>query len=280
MNTRLMKAVCLAMVAAFAPWLGAADARAQALPATLAGSWASPNCADSKQIMIINSAGILTFLQGESSTFVMFSSFTDVPEVEADGTIRATTFNPNERKRTTASFRITNGRLNGVMERCQQVPPSIRWPYGEAIAGFRAMGQAAETFRTRGSGPTIDLVFNALDVSGDRALSQGEIARLMRILGFFGGYLSQTTELVDGEDVIMPSVVTGVFGPLAASTLIGNFDYDDDGRLSMAELLQDRGDGMDLEVAAAALRPAAVQHALQSLAASVPGLLPLLGAMR
>lgn len=258
----------------------ASGAQAQTFPETIAGSWSSPNCTNSERVMVINPGGILEFLPLGTSTFVRFSGFAEVPVTEAGGTIRAIRVSPNEQERTPVTFRIIEGKLNGTMERCQQVPASIRWLYGEAIAGFQLLGQALGTFRTQGSGPAIEAVFNGLDVSQDRALSEGEVARLLRILGFFGGYFAQKTALVRSEDVMMPSVVIGLFGPLTAATLIGNLDYDDDGRLSMAELLQDRGEGVELEAAAAALQPAAVQQLLQSLVASVPGLLPVIRSLR
>ncbi len=92
--------------------------------------------------------------------------------------------------------------------------------------------------------------WNVADVSGDGELSVAEITRILRIIAGEVAHQSYVEEhwkfwagqRPDGppepnEGVVVVGVAT--VGPVMSHSLIANFDYDDNGRLSRAEVLND-----------------------------------------
>ena len=99
----------------------------------------------------------------------------------------------------------------------------------------------------------IDEVWGIADVSGDDQLSIAEITRMLRIIS---GKLAHRDYVIEYEKYqsspsskkkpsppkSQESVVvfgTAAVGPVVSHALIGNYDYDDNGLPSKAEILQD-----------------------------------------
>jgi YD repeat-containing protein len=77
------------------------------------------------------------------------------------------------------------------------------------------------------------------DVSGDGLLASAEIARLLRGAAWVLAVQEGAT-----QDVLVGAVGAGALaGILSARLLVESLDYDGDGRLSAAELTQDRAAG-------------------------------------
>lgn len=254
----------------------ASDVRADV--SDIMGIWAEPDCTTGQRVKLINGLGILDFVPVGDAIQLQINMFEGEPRVSAEGTVQATVVNSNIQQKFEIELAIEDGRLDGVMERCNQAPPAVQWVYGEALAGFNLAGRMAIICADEGSAPCLYALFEFVDVSGDASLSQAEVARMFRIVGFYVGYFSQPKALVSSKEVLLPVAVAGAFGPLAAETAIKGMDYDDNGRLSLEELLQDRGDIGGLEAATLALEPAAVQGMLQVAAAAIPPLMQMLGA--
>jgi hypothetical protein len=255
-------------------------AHADVFTDTVAGIWAEPDCATGKRVKILNALGILDFVPVGSDIHLQVTTFSNAPTASATGVLQATVVNANIRQQFAIELPVENGRLNGTMERCADAPTAVQWIYGEAIAGFNGAGRAL-TICGGDAGPAcLRSLFDVVDVTGDGSLSRAEVARLLRIGGFFAGYFAQPKALVASQEVLIPTAVAGAIGTVGAAAIIGNMDYDDDGRLSMEELLQDRGEGAGLEAAASALEPAAAQAILQSIAAALPGIAQMIGAYR
>jgi hypothetical protein len=121
--------------------------------------------------------------------------------------------------------------------RCPVAPPGLAGLHGEGIA-FLAALEGLEA--ACGSGATPEACVAGIiregDVSGDGKLSVAEIARLVR---------GATWLLAAAEDAAPEAVLaTGGGGILAgvavARLVMESLDYDGDGKLSAAELAQDR----------------------------------------
>jgi len=249
------------------------DARAQDLPGSIAGIWAEPDCASGRRVKIINAAGIVDFVPLGTGIQLQITSFKQPPTAGPGGVVHTIVVNPNIRQEFAVELAVDAERLNGSMERCPTVPPVVQWTYGEAIAGFEAAGRARTRCTAESGTACLRTLFEFVDVTGDGSLSQAEVARLMRIAGFYAGYFAQAKPLVASEEVLVASTAAGAFGSVAAAAVIANLDYDDDGRLSLSELVQDRGEGAGLPAAATALQPVTAQVFLQSIGAAVPGFL-------
>jgi hypothetical protein len=85
-------------------------------------------------------------------------------------------------------------------------------------------------------------VLRAVDVSGDGLVATAEMARILRVVGYMAGVApgferGQPTT----EKELSAWLAGGLFlGPALAELLVKSLDYDADGRLSPAELAQDR----------------------------------------
>jgi hypothetical protein len=259
---------------ALAAWIG--DARSEAFPDAVRGIWAEPDCSSGQRVKIVNAMGIMDFVPSGENINLQVSVFTTVPHLGPDGVVQARVVNPNTKQEFAIELAIEDGRLNGEMEYCSEAPPAVQWIYGEAIAGFDGAGGALELCTRTGGAPCLKTLFEFVDVTGDGSLSAAEVARLLRIAGFFAGYFSKPEALVSSRQVLVPTALAGAVGAIAAAAVIASMDYDDNGRLSVDELLQDRGEGVGLEAAASALEPAAAQAVLQSIGAAVPGIVQML----
>lgn len=122
--------------------------------------------------------------------------------------------------------------------RCAAPPPAMAAVHGEGLAmlGTLEVLEAACGGPEAGSAGCLAALVAEGDVSGDRLLSVAEIARLVR---------GMTWVMAAAEDASPEGVLAAGGGGLLAGVAIGRFameslDYDGDGKLSAAELGQDR----------------------------------------
>jgi hypothetical protein len=87
------------------------------------------------------------------------------------------------------------------------------------------------------------ILFDAVDVTGDGRLSPAEIARLIRVALFVAAVGDE--QRIDNQALAGLLAASLPLAPLGAAAIVSSFDYDHDGTLSMAELSQDRGSLID-----------------------------------
>ena len=117
--------------------------------------------------------------------------------------------------------------------RCDAIPFPLSMLHGEPAAFLFSLEPAIRSCRI-GDRSCVPLVFSALDVHEDGALSPAEWARLIRVTLYFAmayGEKSKPDRLVATYAVSVLAV------PLAASAIVSSYDYDGDGKTSLEELL-------------------------------------------
>ncbi len=123
------------------------------------------------------------------------------------------------------------GAVQSQWRRCPTIPPTMAAPYAEAIDSLVVL-ESLETACGAGAAVAdcLGSLVARLDITGDGGLSVAELAR-------FGRGAAQLAALQSGTPV--PSGAADA--TLAAvRRLVDGLDYDGDGRLSQAELAQDR----------------------------------------
>jgi hypothetical protein len=129
-----------------------------------------------------------------------------------------------------------------VWRRCAAPAPALAALHGEGVAVLGAL-EHLEAGCGIGAGPAasgacVAAILRQADVSGDGRLSPAELARLVR-----GAAWVVAVQEGGTQEVLAGAVAAGALGGIvAARLLVESLDYDGDGRLSEAELLQDRGD--------------------------------------
>ena len=132
------------------------------------------------------------------------------------------------------------------LQRCSALPVEFSVMFAESIAVFRELD--ALMARCLGeemvAAECVALVFELVDVSEDGSFSKAELSRAVRAASFFVGYWANIEDSQDSfvpmEKLSMAWFVASALGPLVARNLIDSYDFDEDGRLSLEELLQDR----------------------------------------
>jgi hypothetical protein len=123
------------------------------------------------------------------------------------------------------------GAVQSPWRRCPAMPPALALRYGEAIDALLMHEQveAACTAVTEAAECLASLV-TRLDITGDGLLSVAELAR-------FGRGTAQLAALQSGAAVAAGASASAL---AAARLMVDGLDYNGDGKLSRAELLQDR----------------------------------------
>ena len=123
-----------------------------------------------------------------------------------------------------------------VWRRCDAPPALLAALHGEGIAFMAALEHLEHACGAGTPGACAEAILRQGDVSGDQRLAPAELARLVRGAAWVVAVQEGAT-----QDMLAAAVGAGALGGiLAARLLVESLDYDGDGRLSVAELMQDR----------------------------------------
>ena len=170
----------------------------------------------------------------------------------------------------------------GSLLECAALPGLLPVVFAETLAVFRRFDDFGDAcLGEEGPGPLCAAaVFETADLTGDGRLSRSEIGRAIRAAAFLVGHRvladQQQTVFVPVEKMFLAWFAGSALGPLVAGNLVDSYDYDGDGFVSLAELLQDRTAGQGIEGALAAMAAEMAPDALAAVMRASTGLLGLL----
>lgn len=225
----------------------AAPAHAQGVPEPLRGAWFAGDCAD-PQTMLVMTGRAAARIDAEAPSRLM--RFREMREV-AGWTLGTGTgpeaprllFRPApegletiEPEAKTRDDRLPGDAPPSIWRRCTTPPTALLALHGEGVAFLAALEHLEAGCGTSAPGACAQAIIRVADVSGDGTLSSAEIARLARGAAWVVAAQEGAT-----QDILAGAVGAGALGGvLSARMLLENLDYDGDGRLSVAELSQDR----------------------------------------
>jgi len=132
--------------------------------------------------------------------------------------------------------RLPGDSVIAAWHRCPAPPVALAAVHGEGAAFLAALEHLEAGCGSGTPGACAAAIVAQADVSGDGRLSVAELARLLRGAAWVAAVQEGAT-----QDVIAAAVgAGGLAGILAARLLMESLDYDGDGRISAAELAQDR----------------------------------------
>ena len=168
------------------------------------------------------------------------------------------------------------------LRECRSLPGSLPVTFAEALSVFPKLDEIDEAcLKGSGIGPRCAAVgFGLIDITGDGRLSRAEISRAIRAAAFFVGYsvsaAENQTPFVPFKDLLLSWLAGSVAGPVIAGNLIGSYDYDGDGFLTLPELMQDRAPEGGLEGALASLAEELEPNSLSAVLRFATGVLEVL----
>ncbi len=255
-------------------------AASQEIPDRFRGIWASGDCVRAERVRIVNELGVLDLVPVQGVLHIQIADFQANVAVSADGsTMTGHMKAPGLTQAIEKEFWIEDGRLDGLFVSCDHIPPTAALGFGEGLAAFAALGDISRQCEQDTGHGCILAAFSFVDVNGDGKLSPAELSRLFRIAGFFIGYGMGERALLPVGELIVPIAIAGTIAPMLSQGLLANFDYDNDGMLSIDELLQDRGDAATLMSIMDAVQPVGAEVALRGVLASITPLLNLVGGL-
>ena len=169
------------------------------------------------------------------------------------------------------------------LNRCESAPQALTFMFAETVAVFKQFDEIEEHCRIAdGIGlRCAAAAFDMIDITEDGVFSRAELSRAIRAAGFFLGYHIETEghagEFVPLEKLYLVQFAATAFGPLVAANLIDSYDFDGDGFLSLAELMQDRAPEEGFEGIAATLLGEASPAIASTLMESLTGAFDLFG---
>jgi hypothetical protein len=241
--TRIL-ALALALLAAPAMAQGIAPG----VPEPLRGTWFAGDCADPTAMLVLTGRAAARVDAEAPARLFRFGTL-----AEAAGYALGTAGGPEaprlmfraasegletiEPDPKTRDDRLPGDARPEVWRRCAAPPAALAALHGEGIAFLAALEHLEAACGTGTPGACAEAILRQGDVSGDGRLAPAEIARLVR-----GAAWVVAVQEGAEQDVLAGTVGAGALaGILAARLLVESLDYDGDGRLSAAELLQDRG---------------------------------------
>ncbi|WP_135466636.1 hypothetical protein [Crenalkalicoccus roseus] len=120
--------------------------------------------------------------------------------------------------------------------RCPTVPPGIAALHGEGVAALAALEHLEAACGAPDTAACLAAILEQGEVARDGGLSAAELARLAR----GAAWILAVQEGASGERLAAASGLAALAAAAAARALLESLDYDGDGRLSAAELAQDR----------------------------------------
>lgn len=245
--------------------LAAAPAAAQGIPEPLRGTWAEGACAAPTALLHLTARSVVRLPADGPARLVRLRSLRPLggwtlgtgAGAEAPRVLLRAAGDALDSAEPDAKLR--DDRLPGDTPvrrwvRCAAPPPGLAALHGEGLAVLAALERLEAACQAGAMAPCLAALVAVGDVSGDGMLGVAEAARLLR--GIAWALAAQ-----DGgaPEALAASVGLGGIAALAgARVLVDGLDFDGDGRLSAAELAQDRAawpSGGD----AAAGRPVALE---------------------
>jgi hypothetical protein len=255
----------------------APSAEAQLLPERYSGVWTQGACGEVGHVRLVNSLAVIDVLDRGGAPHLQILV---LDEARPDGDAVDLNLRMADGTLVEGRFTLDGGRLDGAFRRCDAPPPPVAWTLGEVVTLFEAAGRVNRRCRDEGGARCVLEAFDAVDVTGDGVLREAEIARVLRVIGFFVGYAATERTLVPAQELLLPSALGGMLAPTIASGMVANYDYDGDGGLSLDELLEDRGDRAGLVAALQSAETIAADLSLDAAIGFVRNMAgPLLGSM-
>lgn len=257
-----MRALLLSLALLSAPVAAAAQTIGTGVPEPLRGAWFAGAC-DDPQAMLALTARAAVRIEADAPTR-LFRFITLRP---AAGYTLATATGPEaprlmfraipqgletiEPEAKTRDDRLPGDAAPVAWRRCATPPAALAALHGEGIAFLGALEHLEAACGSGPAGACGAAILRQGDVSGDQRLAPAELARLLR-----GAAWMLAAEDGATQDALAAAMgAGGLAGILAARVLVESLDYDGDGRISLDELMQDRGAGFARAHGTAAGRP-------------------------
>lgn len=225
----------------------AAPAFAQGVPDAMRGTWAAGSCAAPQALLHVTARAVARLPADGPARLVRLRALRDQAGwtlgtgagAEAPRVMLRAEGDALELAEPDAKLR--DDRLPGATpvtrwSRCQAGDVRLSLLHGE---GFAFLGTLERLEAVCQAGPMpicIGGLVSEADVSGDGLLSVAEVARLLR----GAAWALAVQQGGDPDGIAAATGLGGVAALAAARLVVGSLDYDDDGRLSPAELGQDR----------------------------------------
>ena len=135
----------------------------------------------------------------------------------------------------------TNNTL--TYKKCDNTPASVTLLFGEVLTYMNSKVSLSCSNFSSNKATCFEDMFNFLDVSGNKALSNAEINRASKLLVFFSTVNGQEFNEAGVFGVMSSYAIT----PLLTKVILNNFDFDNSSDLKLEEILQDRESLFDLD---------------------------------
>lgn len=224
-----------------------APAAAQGVPEALRGTWAMGACAAPEALLHVTARGTMRLPSEGPARLLRFHAIRDIagwtmgtgggaeaPRIllraEGDG---LATLEPDAKMR---DDRLPGDGTALRWHRCTAPPPALAVLHGEGLAFMGTLERLEAACQAGTTAPCLAMLVAEGDVSGDGSLSPAEIARLLRGAAW----------ALAAQDGAMPEAIGAasglgvVAGTAAARLIVEALDFNGDGRLSLAEIAQDR----------------------------------------
>lgn len=267
-----MKAAVFACALLSAPLAAAAQDLGVGVPEALRGAWFAGDCADPRAMLALTARAAARVDAEAPARLFRFTAlrqvagyalgtatgpeaprlmFREVPERPGTGQGTGPGLETIEPEAKTRDDRLPGDAPPVAWRRCAAPPPALAALHGEGIAFLGALEQLEAACGSGPPGACGEAILRQGDVSGDGRLAPAELARLVR-----GAAWVVAVENGATQDALAAAVGAGALaGILAARVLVESLDYDADGRISLDEVLQDRGAGFARAPGTAAGRP-------------------------
>lgn len=227
--------------------LAAAPAAAQGIPEALRGTWAQGGCAAPGALLHLTARSVVRLPADGPARLVRLRSLRPLGDwtlgtgagAEAPRVLLRAAGDALETLEPDAKLR--DDRLPGDTplhrwQRCSVPPPALAALHGEGLAMLGGLERLEAACQQGTTPPCLAALVAVGDVSGDGLLGVAEVARLLR-----GTAWAVTAQDGGAPDALGTAVGLGSIAALAgARLLVDGLDFDGDGRLSAAELAQDR----------------------------------------
>ena len=231
------------------------------IPNKFHGTW-SNDCSKEEDVFIFTKSGYFNLYQSEDEIdeyiyfYLQLTDSTTYEEwtsldgdifsfkkvfMKLEGDVLEVVFEDLDNPNGSYDFLInTNNTL--TYKKCDNKPAGVTLLFGEVLSYMHSKASISCSNFSTNKANCFEDMFNFLDVSGNKALSNAEINRASKLLVFFSA--------INGQEFNE----TGIFGvmssyaitPLLTKVILNNFDFDNSADLKLEEILQDRQSLFDL----------------------------------